>query len=133
MKRVAFVGAGAAWAAVQCSDEVLPGLLDAASEFGWTRINANDLPKAFGLIESAKAADLNSQLTQAQSLIKSAVVREIGALRSTETIYTGSPAAVSMVAHKAAQWQSYGDGWNGMILSTARLKAAQLGVEEPKK
>jgi len=48
MKRIAFVGAAAAWAAVQCSDEVLPGLLDAASEFGWARITSNELPRLWG-------------------------------------------------------------------------------------
>jgi len=133
MKRVAFVGAGAAWAAVQCTDEVLPGLLDVTSEFGWTRMNGNELPRALGIVDAAKADNLNAQTTQAQTLIRGAVEREIGALRSIESIYTGSAASVAMLANKVALWQSYGDSWGDLVLNAVKVKARQLGAPEPQR
>jgi aminopeptidase YwaD len=133
MKRIAFVGAAAAWASVQCTDDVLPGLLDATSDFGWTRIMGNELPKSLALIEAAKGDSLNSQTTQAQSLIRSAVEREIGALRSIETIHTGSDAAIAMLANKVTLWQGYGASLNDLVVNTAKLRAKQLNVPEPQK
>jgi len=126
MKRIAFVGAAAAWAAVQCTDDVLPGLLDVTSEFGWTRITGNELPRALGMIESATPDNLNNQSTQAQNLIRTAVEREIGALRSTEAIYTGSAAAVQMVNNKVALWQGYGASLNDLVANSAKIKAKLL-------
>ena len=123
MKRIAFVGAAAAWAAVQCTDEVLPGLLDVTSEFGWARIAGNELPRALGMIESATQETLNTQSTQAQNLLRAAVEREIGALRSTEAIYTGSVAAVQMVNNKVALWQGYGASLNDLVANSAKIKA----------
>jgi aminopeptidase YwaD len=123
MKRIAFVGAAAAWAAVQCSDEVLPGLLDAASEFGWTRITGNELPRALGMIESATPVNLDNQSAQARNVIRAAVEREIGALRSTEAIYTGSAAAVQMLSNKVALWQGYGASLNDLVAGSAKIKA----------
>jgi aminopeptidase YwaD len=127
MKRIAFVGAAAAWAAVQCTDEVLPGLLDVTSEFGWSRITGNELPRALGMIESATPDNLNNQSTQAQNLIRTAVEREIGALRSTEGIYTGSAAAVQMVNNKVALWQGYGASLSDLVANSAKIKAKLLG------
>jgi aminopeptidase YwaD len=133
MKRIAFVGAGAAWAAVQCTDEVLPGLLDAASEFGWARVTGNELPKALGMIETAAPENLNNQVAQAQNLVRLAVEREIGALRSIESIYTGSAAAVQMTNNKIALWQNYGTSLGELVANGARVRARQPGGSERSK
>jgi len=81
---------------VQCTDAVLPGLLDADSEFGWAASPPMNLPRASGMIESATPVNLEIRARKPE-LIQAAVERRIGALRSTETIYTGSAAALQML------------------------------------
>lgn len=132
MKRIAFIGAAAAWAAVRCTDDVLPGLLDATSEFGLSRISDNELPRALAMTESASAESLENQSTQAQRLVRSAVERELGALRSIQAIYTGSPEAVRMLNDRIAMWQSHGSSLGDLVLNSAKTRARQLKVAEPK-
>ncbi len=131
MKRVAFIGAAAAWAAADCTDEVLPGLLDAVSDFGYGRIAERDIPRAFRNIERADAKTLPGAMNRALTVVDSGALREIGALRSIEGIFTGTPAARKMLANRIQQWELYRAGLRAQLLGYAKVKAADLGIDVP--
>lgn len=127
MKRIAFVGAGAAWAAANCSDEVLPGLLDVVSEFGYRRVAERDLPKALRLVEEADVAALTVAMARALNQVDFAVTREIGAIRSTEDVFTGSPAARAAVNARVQQWELYREGLRNQVQGYGKIRAVALG------
>jgi hypothetical protein len=131
MKRIAFVGAAAAWAAANATDEVVAGLVDATSEFGYGRIAERELPRAMGLIETAEANQLAAATASALNLVGFAVDRELGALRSIEEIYTGSAAAKASVDNRVRQWELYRAGLKAQVLGYGRLRADQLKVKVP--
>jgi aminopeptidase YwaD len=131
MKRIAFVGAAAAWAAANATDEVVPGLVDATSEFGYGRIAERELPRAMGFIETADGNQLASATAGALNLVNFAVDREIGALKSIEEIYTGSAAAKASVANRVQQWELYRAGLRAQVLGYGRLRADQVKVKPP--
>jgi len=133
MKRVAFIGAACAWAAVNCTDDVLEPLLDAVSEFGYQRVGKRELPKALKLVERAKAKTFQMDTWNAFNLAGFAVEREIGALRSLMDICSGSDSAVQKIEDRIKQWKYYGEGLEEQILKYGALKASQLDVEAPKK
>ena len=131
LKRTAFIGAAMAWAAADCSDEVLAKLLDVVSTFGYERVGKRELPTALRRLEAAGADSLQASLEGALNLVDFAVAREIGALRSTHDVHTGSEKARSLVEDYAAQWRFYRDGLRRQLLEYTRLKAKNLGTAAP--
>ena len=131
MKRVAFIGAAAAWAAANCTDQVLAGLTDAVSEFGYERIAEREIPRAMSRIESATGSNLAVETAKALNLVQSGANREIAALRSVEPIYSGSPAAKTLVNNRVQQWELYRTGLHNQVLGYGRVRAAQLSVGAP--
>lgn len=131
MKRVAFIGAAAAWAAAECSDEVLPGLLDAVSDFGYERVAERDIPRALAAVERADAKTLAAVMSKALIVVDSGALRETGALRSIEEIFSGSPAARKMLANRIQQWELYRTSLKAQVLGYAKIKALDLGIEAP--
>jgi len=132
MKRVAFIGAACAWAAANCTDEVVERLVDAVSEFGYSRIAERELPAAMEYIEAAEAGDLGAETYRAVNLINFAVDREIGAFGSLEEIYSGSPEARTEVENRIHQWEFFRSGLIEQIFGYARVRADQLGVSAPR-
>lgn len=130
MKRVAFIGAAAAWAAANCTDEVLAGLVDSVSAFGYWRVGERELPQAMRLVEAADAATLARATAKALEVIDLAVDRETGAIRSVEDVYSGSAAAKTLVANRAQQWELYRAGLRSQVVGYAKLRASELGVKE---
>jgi hypothetical protein len=126
MKRIAFIGAAAAWAGANATDEVVPGLVDAVSNFGYARVAERDLPRALGLIDEADAAGLEGAAARAALVADFAVDREIGALRTIDGISTGSDAARGAVENKVQQWELYRAGLKQQAAGFARLRQAQL-------
>jgi len=126
MKRVAFIGAATAWAGANATDDVVSGLADVVSGFGWARVAERDLPRALGMVEQADAAGLEAVTARALLVAEFAVDREIGALRSIDEISTGSAAAKTGVADKVQQWELYRAGWKQQITGFARLRQSQL-------
>jgi hypothetical protein len=133
MKRVAFIGAACAWAAANCSDDVLELLLDAVSDFGYKRVGERELPKALKFVDKAKAKSFREDVWKAVNLAGFAVEREIGALRSLMEICSGSDGATQMIEDRIKQWEYYGEGLEEQILKYGALKASKLDVEAPKK
>jgi aminopeptidase YwaD len=131
MKRVAFIGAAAAWAAADCSDEVLPGLADAVSEFGYSRIAERDIPRAMANVERTDAKALAAAMARSLSVADAGVQREIGALRSIADMYTGTAVAQKTLANRIQQWELYRAGLRAQVVGYARIKAAELGIEAP--
>ncbi len=80
MKRVAFIGAACAWAAANCTDEVLKPLVDAVSDYGYRRVGEREIPQALKLVDKTKAETLKGDVWKALNLAGFAVEREIGAL-----------------------------------------------------
>ncbi len=131
MRRVAFIGAAAAWAAANCTDEDLPNLADAVSEYGYGRVAEREIPRAMAHIDGAPASKLASESSVALNLVDYGASREIGALRSLEQIYSGSAAARTIVNNRVQQWEFYRAGLRNQVLGFARLKAAQVNATVP--
>jgi aminopeptidase YwaD len=129
MKRIAFIGAAAAWAAANCTDDVLPGLIEATSAFGYRRLADRDLPRALGYFDRSDAAGLGAALAKAVITLDWAVDREAGALTSIEDVYTASPAAKTLLSGRVAQWALYRAALRGQVDGYARVRAAQLGLK----
>jgi aminopeptidase YwaD len=133
LKRTAFIGAAMAWAAADCSDDVIPKLLDVVSTFGYERVGKRELPTALRRLETAEADSLQASLEGALNLVDFAVAREIGALQSTNDIHTGSEQARNKVEDYTAQWRFYREGLHRQLLEYAGLKAKNLGTKAPGK
>ena len=131
MKRVAFIGAACAWTAAHCSDEVLDGLLDVTSEFGYARIAEREHVKALNYIEEAGADELAAAAEKAFNLINFAAEREISALHSIAEIYTASENAEEKLKNRVAQWELYKKSIHSQLLAYSALKAEQLGIRAP--
>lgn len=130
MKRVAFIGAAAAWAAANCTDEMLPGLLDAVASFGYARVGKRELPAAYRSINAADAKNLAAAVTRAVNLAQFACGREAEAVASIQDIYSGSSPAGQLVNNYKAQWEMYSKSLGGQILSYGQLRAKQLKVAD---
>lgn len=131
MKRVGFIGAAMAWTAANCTDEVLEGLLEEISAFGYARIGERELPRAFQMIDRADAQHLQDSAGRAINLLNFACQREAGAVRTTEDIATGSEKAKSLIASHLKQWESYGQALRNQVLDYARFMAQNLGANPP--
>jgi len=126
LKRTAFIGAAMAWAAADCSDEVLVKLLDAVSTFGYERMGKREVPAAIRLVENAKPDELEGMTHRALNLVDFATNREMGAIRSIQDIFTGSDGARRTIGDYLGQWHLFREGLHHQILGYARLKAEQL-------
>jgi len=131
MKRVAFIGAAAAWAAANCDDKVLPELLEAVSAFGYARVGKRELGRAMQLVAEAGAGELGAAMNRALDLAAFAVTREKGAVESVRDVYTGSDAARAAVAAHIKQWEAYGAALDRHIREFAASRAAALGTKAP--
>ncbi len=131
MKRVAFIGAAVAWAAANCTDDVLEGLLKTVSAFGYARIGKRDLPRALEAIGAADRKDLQKALDEALNLVSFSVTREAGAVGSVEDIYSGSKKAQEVLALHLKQWDLYGASLENQIRQVAAFRAAQLNLSPP--
>lgn len=131
MKRVAFIGAAAAWAAANCTDEVLPGLIESVSEFGYHRVAEREHVQALRLLENASSANLDTAYTRALELVELALSREKEALSSIKEIYTGSKDARRQLQHRIQQWELHENAINSQLSGYAVIKAKSLGVKPP--
>lgn len=131
LRRVAFIGAAMAWAAANCTDDVLENLLEEVSAFGYARIGERELPQAVQKIDHAGDEKLQDSVNQAVNLVNFACQREAGAVRSAEDISSGSDKAESLIAAQLKQWETYRLALEKQILDYARFKAQQLGTEPP--
>jgi aminopeptidase YwaD len=133
LKRTAFIGAAMAWAAADCSDEVLTELLDAVSSFGYKRVGQRELPEALRSLENANADELQDALEIALILVDFAANRESGAVRSIQDIFSGSDRARQLIENYTAQWGMYSQSLQDQVMNYARLKAEFLNSEMPQK
>jgi len=139
MRRVAFIGATTAWVSANLTDEMLPDLLDAVSDFGYNRVAERGLPKALEVLEVSEGAgsgETVARAARAVNVIEAAVGREGDALNSIRQIYTGSREATRLVDRGVATWGEYGDGLRDFILKTAApetpggLKLPEVSAED---
>jgi hypothetical protein len=133
MKRVAFIGAATALAAADCTDDVLVGLLEWVSSYGYKRIGERELPRAFKYLDGSDAENLPRALKKALNLASFAVERETQATQAIKEIYTGSEKAERLVDNQIKEWQLYLEGLHGQILKYAALKADQMDIKAPKR
>jgi len=131
MKRVAFIGAATGWASASPDDAWIPALADAASQFGYKRVAERDLPRAFAKLDGASAGTLAAETAKALAVVRFAVRRESGAIRSIDDISTGSPAARAATAARLKQWELYGAGLRSQVLGYAAVRAKALGAATP--
>jgi len=119
MKRVAFIGATTAWASAHLTDQMLPDLLTAVSDFGYNRVAERGIPKALEVLEGGRACDAGNLSAQAVNILDAAVAREVDALESIRDIHTGSSLANRLLDGELASWNAYGEALRGFILETA--------------
>ncbi len=131
LKRAAFLGAACAWAAADCTDDVARGLADAAAEYGYLRIAEREVPRAMPRLEAADSKNLAAQTAQALRLVTYGAGRELGALRSIEEVFSGSPAARQAVDAKLRQWDLYRTALRTQVAAYANARAAQLNTTTP--
>jgi aminopeptidase YwaD len=131
MKRIAFVGAAAGWAAALCEDPVAAGLAEAVAQYGYRRIADRELPKAMARLDHADAKTLGTEAFLAQNLARYGVKRELEALRSINEISTGSSAALAAVEDRIRQWELYGQALQIQVRDYAAYRAKRLGTAVP--
>lgn len=128
LKRAAVLGAACAWAAAHCTDDVVAPLADAVAEYGYLRLAGREIPRAMARLETADAKTLAAETSQALCLVSFGAGRELGALRSIEDVFTGSPAARQAVDTKLRQWEAYRSALRAQVMEYAKARAAQLSV-----
>lgn len=133
LRRVAFAGAAMAWAAVSCDDGVMPGMVDAVSEFAYDRVSRRELPAALRAIQESGPANLAANGRRASHLLDLAVEREAGAIGSLNEIGTGSGRSRALVSAGAELWRTYGEELQGLIQKATALRAAALRLPLPAK
>ncbi|HSA95248.1 MAG TPA: M28 family peptidase [Acidobacteriota bacterium] len=131
MRRVAFIGASAAWAAANCDDTVLAGLLESVSDFGYGRVGKRELGRALQIVTDAEGKDLEKAMNRAVNLAGFAAAREKGAVESVRDVYTGSEKARAAVAAHVRQWELYGASLERQVKDYAAFRAAALKVKAP--
>jgi aminopeptidase YwaD len=128
MKRIAFVGAATAYAAANCTDEVLPGLIQASSDFGYKRFAERGLSRSIALINSSTKVSLKSNSLKATKLVEISATREIAAIESIREISTSSPGSVTMLDNSVQQWNDYRSSMVDYIVDASQMRAEELGV-----
>jgi aminopeptidase YwaD len=127
MKRVAFIGAATAWASAALTDEMLPRLLDAVSDFGRQRVAERGIPRALEILDSTAAQgaagkDREAAMLRAWSVLSASLKREMDAVRSVDAIRTESPEARAFVAARAKEWEAYGDAMGRWLVTAAEAR-----------
>ncbi len=122
-----------AWAAADCSDQVLAKLLDSVSSFGYKRVGQRELPEALRALEAADADKLQESLESALILVDFAASREAGAIRSIKDIFTGSDEAGQLINNYTSQWDMYNQSLQDQVLKYAQLKAEHMNTQMPQK
>ncbi|MCJ7580927.1 MAG: M28 family peptidase [Candidatus Aminicenantes bacterium] len=131
LKRMAFIGAGMAWATANCTDEVLEILLDEVSDFGYERVARQELSQAMKLITHAEAKTLQESTLKALNLISFACNRESEAVQTTKDIFTGSEKAEHLVDSHLQQWTRYETALRDQLMEYSRSLAPKLGAKIP--
>jgi len=131
MKRIAFIGAAAAWAAANCEDDVLPDMLNAVSGFGFARVRKRELPAAFRKIDAADAKALPEAVGRAVELVRFAAEREKAAVSSVAEIASGSADAAALIRNREALWEGYRLSLADQVVKYGTLRAAQLKTALP--
>lgn len=116
MRRVAFIGAATGWASADLTDEMVPDLLDAVSEFGYARVAERGIPAALEALEGGPSVEA---VARALNTLGSAVERELDAVQSIREIYTGSAASDAIVTREVEEWTGYGDAMRDFVLHAA--------------
>jgi len=120
MRRVAFIGAATGWASAHLTDEMLPDLLDAVSDFGYARVAERGIPRALEILEGEGGpGGSDERLAGALNMVSAAVQREQDALRSIRGVYTGTGAAEEGVSQELTRWTEYGEALEHFILAAA--------------
>ena len=131
MRRVAFIGAATGWASANLTDDMLPDLLDAVSEFGYARVAERGIARALEILKGRNDSGAGAEtLAGALNLVAAAVQREQDAVGSIRGIYTGSGRSEEMVTRELARWTEYGEALRGFILAAASPEAGSP-VEPP--
>ncbi len=142
MKRVAFIGATSAWVSADLTDDMLPALLDAVSDFGYGRVAERGLPRVLEMLDRAAAPaadgaagrssgpgpgapDPRKEVHRAWYVLAAAVKREVDAVASVRSIYSGSPHAEDLVAGRLSEWERYGDAMRTFLLGAAQARGIQ--------
>lgn len=133
LRRAAFVGAAMAWAAANCTDDVLEGLAEAVEEFGYSRVAKRELPAALRIIEESSALTLGRAWSRAEKLSVLGVERERGALESIRAISPDSDKARRLISDRTERWAFYGRELQGLIERSVRLRAQRLKTPLPAK
>jgi hypothetical protein len=131
MKRIAFIGAAAAWAAANCEDDILPDMLNAVSGFGFARVGKRELPASFRKIDAADAKSLPEAAGRAVELVRFAGEREKAAISSIAEIASGSKDAAELIRNRESLWEGYRLGLADQVVKYAALRAAQLKTTLP--
>ena len=131
MKRVAFIGAATGWVSAALADEWAGSLAEAVSQHGFRRTAERDIGRAMAKLEAATAGTLEAEMSKAANIIRFAVTREIGSLRSIEAVASGSPVVREAVSSRVRQWELYGQGLRSQVLEYAAWRAKSLGLKPP--
>ncbi len=133
MKRVAFIGATTAWASAALTDEMLPRLLDAVSDYGHRRVSERGIPRALEILDEAatrpaatasgvSGRERDAAMLRAWSVLSASLEREMDALRSVDAIHTGSAGARAVVEAREAEWEVYAEGLGRWLVAAAEAR-----------
>ena len=127
MKRVAFVGAATAWAGAALTDEMLPQLLDAVSDYGYRRVAERGIPRSLEILDVAAESgstggDREAAMLRSWSVLSASLEREMDALRSVDAIHTGSAGARAVVEARQAEWEAYAEGMGRWLVAAAEAR-----------
>jgi aminopeptidase YwaD len=131
LRRTAFAGAAMAWAAIQCTDEVLAGLVAAVDDFGHGRLARRELPAALERIARSESPGLAAARRKAGNLVALAVERERGALETLADIAPDSESAREAIGARAGLWTFYGGQLRDLLDKAVEARAGQLRVPPP--
>jgi len=129
MKRIAFIGAATALASADCNDDVLKGLLEETTKYGYFRIGERELPDALKMIDDANKDNLASSTDKALSLIFLALNRELEAIGSTYDISTNSDDANRLIKTSLGQFELYKKLLLEQVEGFAKIKAEQFNIK----
>ena len=128
MKRIAFIGAATAYASANCTDEILSGLVDVTSDFGYKRFAERGLSVASEIIRNSDRQTLVENVARAERIVKLSADREMNSLESIKDIYTGSTISRETLDLSLASWINYRELMIKHINEIARVRAGELGM-----
>jgi hypothetical protein len=131
MKRIAFIGAATAYAAANCTNEILPGMIQACSDFGLNRFAERGISNAINLINNSDKETFEQNFIRARKLINVSLSREIEAIRSLKKISAGSAESDELINNSLRQWSDYRSFMEEYIYAAANIKAENLGLTVP--